>query len=281
MEDIQKKVDLLISFVENFMEKLNCLEQNQLLQKLVKANFYLKSHDLIGLDIIKTSIEDDVYIQNTTDENINKIKEQIFQLANEIRQDFQKNEIPISMAEKLFLNLGYNKFSDIFSEVYTKNFWEKEPHYRLSKISQVFSVYNEILNYEPFHGVFKWLEKFRPQRESEISRSFFKFIRNILIHFPFFDSWNEIWISKELINWHRPNQGVDRFLKKYCGKTEVEYRFKENSQSKFTYITIHFPKKYDNEKIYLKDIICEEEGVKFILIMMLRVLNTQIVSIKK
>jgi hypothetical protein len=116
--------------------------------------------------------------------------------------------------------------------------------------------------------------------EAEISYSLFKFIRNILIHFPFFDSWNEIWINKELINWHRPNQSIDKFLKNHCGKPEVEYRFKENPNPGFTYVTIHFPKEYNNEKIYLKDIICEEEGVKFILIMMLRVLNTQIVSIK-
>ena len=276
---MQKKVDLLISLVEKLRKKIIFLEQNQLSQKLGKANLYLKSHDLIGLDVIKTSIEGNAYIQNTTDEYINKIKKQIFQLANEIEQDFHKDEIPISTAEKLFLDLSYNKFFDIFSEVYTKDFWKKEPHYRLSKISQVFSVYNEILNHEPFQGVFKWLEKFRPPMEAEISGSLFKFIRNILIHFPFFDSWNEIWINKELIDWHRPNQSIDKFLNKYCGKPEVEYRFKENSQPGFTYVTINFPKKYGNEKIYLKDIIHEEEGVKFIHVMMLRVLNTQIVSI--
>jgi hypothetical protein len=198
MENMQKQVDSLISLVENFRKKLDFFEQNQLSQKLFKVCFYLKSHDLIGLDMIKTSIEGNAYIQNITDEYINKIKKQIFQLIDEIKPDFQKDEIPISIGEKLFLNLGYNKFFDIFSEVYTKDFWGKEPHYRLSKISQAFSVYNEILNHEPFQGVFKWLKNYRPPMEAEISDLLFKFIRNILIHFPFFDSWNEIWISKEL-----------------------------------------------------------------------------------
>jgi hypothetical protein len=279
MDDIQKKVDILISLVGIFREKTNYLDQNQLSQMLINAIFCLKSHDLIGLDIIKTSIEENIYIKTITDEYIIKTKKQIFQLINEIKQDFAKDEIPISKAEEIFLNLSYNKFFDILSEIYSKKFWEKEQHYRLSKFSQVFSVYSEILNHEPFLGVFDWLKKYRPPMEAEICGSLFKFIRNILVHFPFFDSWNEIWINKELVNWHRMNQSIDRFLKKYCGTPEVKYRFKENSKQGFTYVTIHFPKKYDNERIYLKDIICEEEGIKFILVMMLRVLNTQILSI--
>jgi len=273
---MQKKVDLLISFVENLNEKLDCLGQSQFSQQLAKACFCLKSHDLIGLDIIKKTIKKNCD-QDYTEE---KIKQQILQLTCEIEQDFQKNVIPISTAEELFLNLSYNKFYDILSEVYTKDFWEKAPHYRLTKISQAFSIYSEILNHEPFEGVFKWLEKYRPPMEAEISGQLFKFIRNILAHFPFFDSWNEIWVSQELVNWNRPNQSVDKFLKKFCGKTKVKYRFKENLQKGFTYVSINFPEKYDNEKIYLKDIICEEEGVKFTLIMMLRVLNTQVESIK-
>jgi len=115
--------------------------------------------------------------------------------------------------------------------------------------------------------------------ESEISGQLFKFIRNVLIHFPIYDSWDEVWINKDLINWRSTNQSIDRFLENFAGKSEVKYRFKEDSKPGFTYITINFPKTYDNEKIFLKDIIKEEEGVKFSLIMMIRVLNTQIDSI--
>ncbi|MCL2042408.1 MAG: hypothetical protein FWG84_10300 [Bacteroidales bacterium] len=277
---MQEKVDLLISFVENLNGTLDCLEKSPFSQQLTKACFCLKSHDLIGLDIIKKSIEKNINDQDYTDENFIQIKKQILQLICEIEQDFQKDVIPISTAEDLFLNLSYNKFYDIFSEVYTKDFWGKAPYYRLTKISQAFSIYSEILNYEPFEGVFKWLEKYRPPMEAEISGQLFKFIRNILVHFPFFDNWNEIWISQELVNWKRPNQSIDKFLKKFCGKTKIKYRFKENLQKGFTYVSINFPEKYDNEKIYLKDIICEEEGVKFTLVMMLKVLNTQVESVK-
>lgn len=88
-------------------------------------------------------------------------------------------------------------------------------------------------------------------------------------------------MSKELVNWKKPNQSVDRFFKEFSGKPKVKYRFKENAKQGFTYVTITFPQKYDDKRIYLKDIICEEEGIKFALVMMLRVLNTQIESMEK
>lgn len=49
-----------------------------------------------------------------------------------------------------------------------------------------------------------------------------------------------------------------------------------------TYLTISFPEIYDNNsKIYLKNIISEKEGVKFSLILMKQILNTQVESIKE
>lgn len=145
-----------------------------------------------GLDIIKQSINEYCSIRKPADDNAGKIKKQILQLVFENKQEYENDVIPISMAEELFLNLSYNKFFDIFSEIYTAEFWEKAPYYRLNRISQAFSTYSEIIHYDPFDGVFKWLEKYRPPMESEISGPLFKFIRNLLVHFPFFDSWDEI-----------------------------------------------------------------------------------------
>ena len=47
-----------------------------------------------------------------------------------------------------------------------------------------------------------------------------------------------------------------------------------------TYISINFPKQYDGNKIYLSEILSEKDGVKFSLIMMRNILNTQVESIK-
>jgi len=278
---MQEKIDLLISLVQNLIRHLDLLGVNQLSRPLSKACISLKSHDIIGLEIILTSIEEENFYKETEDVDLHKIKSQILELAKEVLQDFDKDIIPLTVAEELFLNLSYNKFLDIYSEAFNQEFWEQSPQYRLSKICQAFSIYSEIINHEPFEGVLSWLSKYRPPMESEISGPLFKFIRNVFAHFPFYDTWDEVWISKNLVNWRYPNQSIDKFIKKFTGKPEVQYRFKEKYKTGFTYVTINFPKTYNNEKIFLKDMIKEEEGVKFALVMMIRVLNTQIESIKE
>lgn len=45
-----------------------------------------------------------------------------------------------------------------------------------------------------------------------------------------------------------------------------------------TYIAIHFPEKYGNEKIYLKDIISEIDGIRFCIALMKEVLDAQVVT---
>lgn len=278
---MQEKVDLLISLVQNLIERSDHLGLKKLLRPLSEACFCLKSHDLIGLKIILTSIDENAIYEEIEDVDFHRIRCQVLEFTKEVQQDFNNDVIPLTSAEEQFLNLSYNKFFDICSEVYTQEFWEQTPQYRLIKISQAFSVYSEILNHEPFKGVLNWLSKYRPPMESEISGLLFKFIRNVLAHFPFYDTWDEVWICKDLVNWRHPNQSIDKFLEKFAGKPEIKYRFKEKSKTGFTYVTINFPKTYGEEKIYLKDMIKEEEGAKFALVMMIRVLNTQIESIKE
>ena len=182
-------------------------------------------------------------------------------------------------SEELFLSLGYNRFYDLFDEIMTDDFWEKEDCYRFGKVSSIFSVYAELLAYEPFKHVLEALKAQRPPVESEIGGPLFKFVRNILAHFPVFETWDEVWVSKELVNWQREGMTIDRFLKKYAGHDEVKYRFWEADKKRMTYMCIRFPEKYKDNKIYLKDMIEEKDGVKFSLIMMRQILNTQVESV--
>lgn len=158
-------------------------------------------------------------------------------------------------------------------------FWKREDWYRFSKGSNIFAVYSELLTYEPFKYVLEALKTQRPPMESEIGGRLFKFVRNILAHFPVFETWDEVRISKELVNWQKEGLSTDRFLKKYQGHDEVNYRFWEADKKRMTYMSIRFPKEYCNTKIYLKDIITEKDGVKFSLIMMRKILNTQVESV--
>jgi len=139
-----------------------------------------------------------------------------------------------------------------------------------------------LMNYEPLQWVLDNMKISRPPMEAEIAKELFKFIRNIIFHFPFFDRWEDVWINKSLINWHKEDKFIDKFIKKYAGKEPVKYRFWEEKKKKMTYLSIRFPEHYtDDTSIYLKDILSEKEGVKFSYILMNQVLNTQVESVKE
>lgn len=115
--------------------------------------------------------------------------------------------------------------------------------------------------------------------EGEIGSELFKFVRNIILHFPFFESWDSTWVNQQIINWYKEGQSIDRFLKKYCGAKEVKYRFWEAEKKKMTYLSITFPTEYNEKtKIYLKDILTERGGIKFSFILMKQIMDTQVVN---
>ncbi|WP_197115302.1 hypothetical protein [Facklamia lactis] len=103
----------------------------------------------------------------------------------------------------------------------------------------------------------------------------------MLSHFPVFDSWDEVYINKNLATWDRVSQ-IDKFLSKVTeykidDKPEVKYRIWEVEKKKMTYFSVVFPSEYDEGKnIYLKDIISEEIGIKFCIALMKKIIDTQI-----
>lgn len=188
-----------------------------------------------------------------------------------------KDELRPSIAEKELLTIAYNRFYDLYDEVMTDNFWENKNFYRFAKIKEVFSIYAEIMNYPPLKSVIDYLKKSRPPMEAEIASEFFAFIRNILIHFPFFQTWDDVFINKNIVNWYREGQTIDKFLTKYQGHQPVKYRFWEPEKKRMTYLSINFPQGYSSGiKIFLKDILVEKDGVKFSLVLMKGILDTQV-----
>jgi len=186
-------------------------------------------------------------------------------------------ELRPNKAEKEFITLAYSRFYDIFGETISDEFWGKDSGYRYSRIKDAFFIYSELLNYTPIQWVIEHIKKSRPPMEAEIGSELFKFIRNVITHFPFFESWDDVWINKKLINWHKKSQSVDKFLEKYKGHETVKYRFWEADKKRMTYLDINFPENYtDDLKICLKDMLSEKEGVKFSIIFMRKVLDTQI-----
>lgn len=181
-----------------------------------------------------------------------------------------------------FLTLAYNRFYDLYDEVMEDSFWIKSEWDRFSKIKQAFDIYTEVLDYEPLKHVIENFKTARPPMESEIGSELFKFVRNVLSHFPYFQSWNSVWIKKSIINWNKEGLTIDKFLKKYEGHEPVKYRFWEGHKKRMTYLSICFPEQYlIDTNIYLKDIVSEKEGVMFSFILMRKIMDTQVVELKQ
>ncbi|WEB81035.1 hypothetical protein [Vagococcus lutrae] len=183
--------------------------------------------------------------------------------------------------EKEALSLFYNRFYDLYEEIIRDDFINKEANIRFFKLREVFSIYKELLSYKPIRMYLEWMKKGgRPHLEGIIADELFSFIRNLLLHFPIFDTWDEVYINKNLATWSKVGQ-IDKFLNKCIklkidGKGTVKYRIWEEQKQKMTYFDVNFPEKYANNDIYLKDIITEEVGTKFCMALMREILDKQV-----
>lgn len=190
-------------------------------------------------------------------------------------------ELKPNEKEREVVLLFYNRFYDLYEEVVNDDFVNKNAKIRFYKLREAFSIYKELLSYEPIKEYINWMKKGgRPHLEGIIADDLFSFIRNLLLHFPIFDTWDEVYINKNLATWSKIGQ-IDKFLNKSTkikidGKGRVKYRIWEEKKQKMTYFYIAFPEQYDSSNIYLKDIISEEIGMKFCMALMREVLNTQL-----
>jgi hypothetical protein len=88
---------------------------------------------------------------------------------------------------------------------------------------------------------------------TEIGSELFKLVRNVLAHFPVFESWEDVYIDNDLANWNKPGQTIDKFYRKYEGHNPVKYRYWQPDIKKMTYISINFPTDYSQgSQIWLK-----------------------------
>ncbi|HEX9804058.1 MAG TPA: hypothetical protein VGA67_00085 [Candidatus Dojkabacteria bacterium] len=180
-----------------------------------------------------------------------------------------------------FLSRAYNFFLDIHNEIESESFWKNEPYYRLSRFRDALLIYSEILEYEPIGWFLEAVKRLRPPMEAELSKEYLLFIRNVLVHFPFFKSWDEIKFTKEAINWSKPGRSIDKFLSRFAGHEEVKYRIWNPKNKTMTYVSINFPEVYTNTKeLFLKDFMPEKEGLWFVISLMYQVLMSQVEDMK-
>ena len=183
--------------------------------------------------------------------------------------------------EREVLLLFFNRFYDLYDEIVNNEFSKKDAKVRFFKLRDAFSVYKELLNYEPIKAYIEYMKKGgRPFFEGIIADDLFSFIRNLLLHFPVFETWDEVYINKNLATWSKSGQ-INKFLSKAIhykidGTGVINYRIWEEKKKKMTYFSVNLPEKYDCTNIYLKDIISEEVGMKFCIALMRQILDTQV-----
>ena len=182
--------------------------------------------------------------------------------------------------EKIALGLFYKRFYDLYEELSNDNFFKNKSSYRFYMIREIFSVYKELLGYKPIQYHIELIKKTRPPLEGIIVNDLFSFIRNLLLHFPIFDNWDDVYISKDLATWNKAGT-IHRFLEKSSkikinDKGTIKYRIWEKSKKLMTYISINFPEEYNDNIIFLKDIVSEKEGIKLCISFMKEILDFQI-----
>ena len=222
----------------------------------------LREQHAIRYDLLKSSYEDSLP------------RGMVIEVANETSLRPDKKELTA-------LALFYSKFYDLYDEIISDAFLDKEATIRFFKLREAFCIYKELLSYEPIKGYLEWMKRGgRPPLEGIIADDLFSFIRNLLSHFPVFDTWDEVYINKDLATWSKAGQ-IDKFLIK-CTKIKIDnkgtvnYRIWEEEKKKMTYFPVNFPEEYEDNDIYLKDIITEEVGMKFCVALMREVLDKQI-----
>ena len=175
--------------------------------------------------------------------------------------------------EAIFFDLAYNRFFDLYSEIDSSTFWKRDGLYRLHRLKDVFAVYAELSNHRAIKYILEQNEAgLRPSEQADCHR-LLKAIRNLLSHFPLFESWDEIWFNKELITWEGEKGSINSLFSVVRPVPIVKYRFLDGSIQKLVYVSVSFPSNYAaNEKIFLSEILTEREGSRFSIRLMLSVL---------
>lgn len=100
--------------------------------------------------------------------------------------------------------------------------------------------------------------------DNEIKIETFDLIRNILIHFPIFESWDDICISKKILKWNTDKNGqIIKYFEKNCNKS-FKYRIFLNENDKWVErhtIIVSIPELNDDNTIYLKDIVSLDNAI--------------------
>lgn len=156
-----------------------------------------------------------------------------------------------------------NKFRNVYDVLYCMN--SEDKFKILKELSQLI---NEFLSDDDINKKFIELANNSTVEENstnnELKVKVFEVIRNILIHFPIFEKWDEVFLTKNLLKWNdSKGKTILRFFEKN-ENSEIEYIIytKEGDGFSPTHpIKMKIIPLDDNKPIFLKDMITEDEVI--------------------
>lgn len=177
-------------------------------------------------------------------------------LSNHVRN--QLNEYQVEFIEKCYQRIFYIEKSLDFAET--------SAPIRLLYLKELFTIFEEL------HKI-----KFTRSNEGKIDPNDLEkldqlklvmgFIRNVLSHFPLFNTWDDIEISQEFsLGMGGPKNGkIYKFLSHDPKRIPVAFRLTYIDDST-RQANIHYPQHLkSSDRIYLKDIVSEQDGALIIL----------------
>ena len=116
-----------------------------------------------------------------------------------------------------FLNLSYSRYFQLIERFKGA----LNDHQKFLTLKELISLFNEVDSYKPLKDTLKsaptgsFLKKFG---------LLFKALRNLLLHFPFYDNWNDVVFNREIVLCMEPtNSSIDKYFK---GPDHMQFFFR-------------------------------------------------------
>lgn len=158
----------------------------------------------------------------------------------------------------LFIKMAYERIFFIEEKF---DYKETPPEIRLLYIKELFTIFEE-LNKIKFRRSNEGLNPIATEKLFNDLKLTVAFIRNILSHFPLFNTWDDIYVSKAFsLELGGKNGKIVKFLTHDETRPPLHYQltFKDGTKRQ---TLINYPQfKSDTDIVFLKDIVTEKDGV--------------------
>lgn len=165
-----------------------------------------------------------------------------------------------------YIKLAFQRISFIENNI---DFEATPPHIRLLYLKELFTIFEELHKIE-FIRSNEGKMSLQTQQTLNDMKLIVAFIRNVLSHFPLFNTWDDIWISQDFSTAMGGTERgkIFKFLKHNDERIPLAVRVTYNDgtiiQANFNYPQNIKP----DQIIYLKDIIDEKDGARIVLSIM-------------